>query len=349
MAPNIFEIVRVIAVIRSSALPIRNLDDFIRRHVRECRKHRQSGSKDAYFPASLSKTTTTVILRGVLATAKRKACFALACLKDSRRHAWPSNPSALPLLNASGDSLMSVDIAMIPLIIMIMTIQKMISGIPGCYLLRRRDHRERVTFHGTQDHLLGWRSNVLLDILGGSSFTIFDMPRGNHDWIGRLKAWDRLRNMDPMTFYDNLDRLGHHLGHSEIYEITSESCYAHEIQSVDQEETLFNKSPYQMSPLDDVLEVTKYVWNSKLCDEKICRAGKRMPLYWRHYVNPGESRGSMLFSELKSSEYSQLRGISFDHFRRLGAAFWQLVGLSLLHLNGTSRNGADVSLFTQRD
>lgn len=73
-------ILRIIALIRSSALPIQNLQEF-RRVTIEAVYWRVRPSKNGFAPERFLKTASPVVLRSILATHRQITCVALDHLK----------------------------------------------------------------------------------------------------------------------------------------------------------------------------------------------------------------------------------------------------------------------------
>ena len=74
-------IIRVIALIRSSTLPIASLAEFKKRVTLEAMQYRIRKSEDGFAPEVLSKETKSSVLRGILATARTTTCIAVGCLQ----------------------------------------------------------------------------------------------------------------------------------------------------------------------------------------------------------------------------------------------------------------------------
>jgi hypothetical protein len=74
-------IIRVIALIRSSTLPIASLAEFKKRVTLEAMQHRIRKSEDGFAPEMLPKETKSSILRGILATARTITCITIDCLQ----------------------------------------------------------------------------------------------------------------------------------------------------------------------------------------------------------------------------------------------------------------------------
>ncbi|KAF4635163.1 hypothetical protein G7Y89_g2926 [Cudoniella acicularis] len=72
------EIIRLIALIRSSSLPIHGLQEFKTRVVAQCMV--QVPTADAFLPESLSKDIPSVVLRSILASAHRISLLTPNCL-----------------------------------------------------------------------------------------------------------------------------------------------------------------------------------------------------------------------------------------------------------------------------
>jgi len=74
-------IICVIVLIRSSNLPIHNLDDFRKQVTLEAMENRTPTPGSGFSPIHLSPTTTPAVLRSILASARRITCLTLDCLE----------------------------------------------------------------------------------------------------------------------------------------------------------------------------------------------------------------------------------------------------------------------------
>lgn len=88
-------IVRIIALLRSSTLPIHSLAEFKTRVTDEAMVFRVRKGPNGFAPEYLSKTTKPAVLRGILATTRVLTYTALDCLKyylDRSRALRPEHP-----------------------------------------------------------------------------------------------------------------------------------------------------------------------------------------------------------------------------------------------------------------
>lgn len=79
--PHVRVIICVIALIRSSNLPIHSLDDFKSQVTFEVMENRTATSERGFSPTHLSPDTTPAVLRSILASVRRITCLTLDCLK----------------------------------------------------------------------------------------------------------------------------------------------------------------------------------------------------------------------------------------------------------------------------
>ncbi|KAE9368333.1 hypothetical protein N431DRAFT_428151 [Stipitochalara longipes BDJ] len=79
MTKQIPEVIRVVALIRSSTLPFLCFGEFYERFVRQSMI--QQKTEDSFLPKSLSANTSHVVLRSILASAHRISCLTPDCLK----------------------------------------------------------------------------------------------------------------------------------------------------------------------------------------------------------------------------------------------------------------------------
>ena len=96
-------IIRIVALIRSSALPIKNLANFQSYVTHEAIYRRLRKSSTGLAPERLSETTRPAILRSVLATNRRITCHAFDCLEHYLirfRALRPKHPIDVPHSNS---------------------------------------------------------------------------------------------------------------------------------------------------------------------------------------------------------------------------------------------------------
>jgi len=74
-------IVRIIALVRSGTLPIRDIREFTSRVAQEALRFRVRGSREGLSPEHLAKDTKPAIIRSILATARQLTWVSLDCLK----------------------------------------------------------------------------------------------------------------------------------------------------------------------------------------------------------------------------------------------------------------------------
>jgi hypothetical protein len=76
-------IIRVIALIRSSTLPIQNFREFELRVIRDALRYRSRvrRSREGFAPEHLAGDTKPAVIRSILATARQLTCISLDCLE----------------------------------------------------------------------------------------------------------------------------------------------------------------------------------------------------------------------------------------------------------------------------
>ena len=289
-------IIRIIALIRSSTLPIHNLSEFQNKIIREALRYssRVRRSREGFAPEYLAKDTKSAIIRSILATARLLTWVSLDCLKFYLVRFKALRPDQLvnDKYKFYSTAIASGDKDYIP------AWQSRPKG-------RKFDVRDVGPPSWIEEQRVTrafWRLQLIYDLKTAAANSLLSWPE---------KEIEALNNSEPVNFYGpemHLAQGEYEPNPPEYEEINSIIEYTQEVQGQDPAIHLAH-SRLWLSQMSRPREVQR--------DWPIPAPGRKD---WRKLVDP--SPGCIFYFTVTYSVnagiYSPLKFVPFDLFRRFG-------------------------------
>lgn len=288
--PHIRVIICVMALIRSSTLPISTLDGFRKQVTLEAMENRTFTPGSSFSPTHLFQNTTPAVLRSILAATRRITCLTLNCLEHYLARFRSLRPQHLVDREFHWHGIQPWEVKPPR-----RSYQTQEVGPPSCV-------EEQRVFRAF------WRIQMICDLKKAASYSMLSWPA---DDIERLNSAEPIELFYQEALYIRLYR---EEPHPEFEEIRSVMHYMREVQRED--------SMRQLDRTSRFLEVQRGMpcpvpVESDWVELEIPSQGVR---HYDSYVDPGMN--------FFGYGFSPLRNISFGPFRSLGFAFWDLQRLA---------------------
>jgi hypothetical protein len=310
---HISAMIRIIAFIRSSTLPIHGLDEFKKKVTHEAMNHRIRPSKDGFVPLDIPKDTPPGVLRSILATDRRIMCLAIDCIKIHLGRFKVLRPQQLVDKRFCFKTNLSTNPEL---------------GYVPAWESRPRGKKVTIRHSGPPSWVEEqrviralWRVQILTDLKKATARSLLNWPKGDIDVVN---------SMDPVDLYIGYDSNTYFGYHPEIEEINTvikfvqeRPRYSYSISSDDDSRKQLSPPPQEFNR-----EWPAPIPCDKDCPFKEDRTALTSPTYGYFFYFCAQCCRLSRNVRYVSNEYSPLKYISFDPFRRLGFAIWSTQRMS---------------------